>query len=244
MKNTKKTKRTFKFFAAWDYEFEEQEFDRMSEQGWQLVSGGCFTQKYEFDDSVVYRYQIDYNNDVKDMARYDETFRDAGWERVNSNFNGWHIFRVPRGNAQTLEESLLHRLRHGADQFRQCFTYSGYERRGFYRRGTHAGLRHDVWYAHCRRSQHQPHDRRTEEHPPLSDQVLSHFPLSAARRACGFRRFRPDSGRLLLCPRADGGIDFRSGHSCGFDRSCQKEIIGSINKKTKLTAYAAVCRLT
>ena len=95
MKNTnaKKTKRTFKVFAAWDYEFEAREFDRMSEQGWQLVSGGCFTQKYEFDDSVVYRYQIDYNNDVKDMARYDETFRDAGWERVNSNFNGWHIFR-------------------------------------------------------------------------------------------------------------------------------------------------------
>ena len=27
------------------------------------------------------------------MARYDETFRDAGWERVNSTANGWHIFR-------------------------------------------------------------------------------------------------------------------------------------------------------
>ena len=93
MKNTNKTKRTFKVFAAWDYEFEAREFDRMSEQGWQLVSGGCFTQKYEFDDSVVYRYQIDYNNDVKDMVRYDETFRDAGWERVNSTANGWHIFR-------------------------------------------------------------------------------------------------------------------------------------------------------
>ena len=29
MKNTKKTKRTFKIFAAWDYEFEEQEYNRM-----------------------------------------------------------------------------------------------------------------------------------------------------------------------------------------------------------------------
>ena len=93
MKNTKKTKRTFQFFAAWDYEFEEQEFNRMSEQGWQLVSGGSFTQKYEYDDSVIYRYRLDYNNDVKDMTRYDETFRDAGWERVNSTFNGWHVFR-------------------------------------------------------------------------------------------------------------------------------------------------------
>ena len=95
MKNTnaKKTKRTFKVFAAWDYEFEEKEFDRMSEQGWQLVKGGSFSQKYEYDDSVIYRYQIDYNNDISDMARYDETFRDAGWERVNSTANGWHIFR-------------------------------------------------------------------------------------------------------------------------------------------------------
>ena len=93
MKNTRKTKRTFKVFAAWDYEFEEQEFNRMSEQGWQLINGGNFSQKYEYDDSVIYRYQLDYNNDIKDMARYDETFRDAGWERVNSTANGWHIFR-------------------------------------------------------------------------------------------------------------------------------------------------------
>ena len=84
MKNTRKTKRTFKVFAAWDYEFEEREFNRMSEQGWQLVNGGSFSQKYEYDDSVIYRYQLDYNNEIKDMARYDETFRDAGWERVNS----------------------------------------------------------------------------------------------------------------------------------------------------------------
>ena len=93
MKNTKKTKRTLQFFAAWDYEFEEQEFNRMSEQGWQLVRGGSFTQKYEYDDSVIYRYRLDYNNDVNDMTRYDETFRDAGWERVNSTANGWHVFR-------------------------------------------------------------------------------------------------------------------------------------------------------
>ena len=93
MKNTKKTKRTFKIFAAWDYEFEEQEYNRMSEQGWQLVNGGCFSQKYVFDDSVIYRYQLDYNNHITDMARYDETFRDAGWERVNSTANGWHVFR-------------------------------------------------------------------------------------------------------------------------------------------------------
>ena len=89
----RKTKRTFKIFAAWDYEFEEKEYNRMSEQGWQLVNGGSFSQKYEFDDSVIYRYQLDYNNGITDMDRYDETFRDAGWERVNSTGNGWHVFR-------------------------------------------------------------------------------------------------------------------------------------------------------
>ena len=103
-KNTKKTKRTVKMFAAWDYEFEEQEFNRMSEQGWQLVSGGSFTQKYEYDDSVVYRYQLDYNNDVSDMTRYEETFRDAGWERVNSTLNGWHVFRKAYDPALPQEE--------------------------------------------------------------------------------------------------------------------------------------------
>ena len=104
MKNTKKTKRTFKCFAAWDYEFEEQEFNRMSEQGWQLVRGGSFSQKYEYDDSVIYRYRLDYNNDVGDMTRYDETFRDAGWERVNSTANGWHIFRKAYDKSLAEEE--------------------------------------------------------------------------------------------------------------------------------------------
>ena len=103
-KNTKKTKRTFKMFAAWDYEFEEKEYNRMSEQGWQLVSGGSFSQKYVYDDSVIYRYQLDYNNDVQDTARYEETFRDAGWERVNSTFNGWHIFRKAYDPALPEEE--------------------------------------------------------------------------------------------------------------------------------------------
>lgn len=91
--NHKQTKNTFHIYAAWDYEKEAEALNQMSEQGWQLVVGGCYHQKYEFDDSVVYRYQIDFNNKIPDMARYDETFRDAGWERVSSTFNDWHIFR-------------------------------------------------------------------------------------------------------------------------------------------------------
>lgn len=89
----KKHKTTFKTYAAWDFEKEEEEFNQMSEKGWQLTTGGCFHQKYEFDDSVVYRYRIDFNNKIPDKARYDETFREMGWERISSTFNDWHIFR-------------------------------------------------------------------------------------------------------------------------------------------------------
>ncbi len=89
----KKTKTTFNVYAAWDFDKEAEEYNRMSEKGWQLVNGGCFCQKYEFDDSVVYRYQLDFNNKIDSMERYDEMFREMGWERINSTFNNWHIFR-------------------------------------------------------------------------------------------------------------------------------------------------------
>ncbi len=89
----KKTKTTFNVFAAWDFDKEAEEYNRMSEKGWQLVNGGCFCQKYEFDDGVVYRYQLDFNNKIDNMERYDEMFREMGWERTNSTFNDWHIFR-------------------------------------------------------------------------------------------------------------------------------------------------------
>ncbi|MGN0474277.1 MAG: DUF2812 domain-containing protein [Acutalibacteraceae bacterium] len=92
-KKSKKTKQTFKVYAAWDFDKEAEEYNQMSEKGWQLVNGGCFSQKYEFDDSVVYCYQIDFNNKIEDIVRYDDMFREMGWERINSTFNGWHIFR-------------------------------------------------------------------------------------------------------------------------------------------------------
>ena len=89
----KQYKRSFKVYSAWNYQREIEDLNRASEQGWQLVRGGCFHSVFEKNPNVQYRYQLDYNNDIKDMERYDETFRDAGWERVNSTFNGWHVFR-------------------------------------------------------------------------------------------------------------------------------------------------------
>ena len=80
-------------YAAWDYELELQHLNQMSEQGWQLIRGGCFHTKYERDEGVVYRYQLDHNMKIENRMRYVETFREQGWEYINSTFNGWHYFR-------------------------------------------------------------------------------------------------------------------------------------------------------
>lgn len=37
------TKVSFRGYMAWNYDREEQDLDRMSEQGWQLIKGGCFS---------------------------------------------------------------------------------------------------------------------------------------------------------------------------------------------------------
>lgn len=80
-------------YAAWDYEKEIADLNRLSAEGMQLVKGGCFSSKYEEDKSVQYRYQLDYNRCIDNRMRYIESFREQGWEYINSTFNGWHYFR-------------------------------------------------------------------------------------------------------------------------------------------------------
>ena len=80
-------------YAAWDYELELEHLNRMSEQGWQLIYGGCFHTKYERNEGVVYRYQLDHKLKIENRMRYIDTFREQGWEYINSTFNGWHYFR-------------------------------------------------------------------------------------------------------------------------------------------------------
>lgn len=87
-----KYKNTFMAYAAWDYESELETLDRASEQGWQLVKGGCFHSRYVYNTDIRYRYQMDFRK-VDDLGRYIEIFREQGWEYVNSTFNNWHIFR-------------------------------------------------------------------------------------------------------------------------------------------------------
>ncbi len=88
----KNTKTTHRVYSAWNYEKEIEDLNRESEQGWQLVKGGCFRSKFSYDPDVRYRYQLDYRK-IDDMPRYLETFREQGWEYVSSTFNGWHYFR-------------------------------------------------------------------------------------------------------------------------------------------------------
>ena len=88
----KNRKRSYRMYSAWNYRKEIEDLDRASEQGWQLVRGGCFHSSFVRNPEVRYRYQLDFRR-IEDMGRYIETFREQGWEYVNSTFNGWHYFR-------------------------------------------------------------------------------------------------------------------------------------------------------
>ena len=89
----KEYKRVWNVYAAWDYTREIEDLNKMSDKGWQLIKGGLFSNRYKKNDSMRYRYQLDYNPKIEDMGRYIETFREQGWEYVNSTINGWHYFR-------------------------------------------------------------------------------------------------------------------------------------------------------
>lgn len=88
-----KYKRKFGIYSAWNYGLEIDELNEMSAKGWQLINGGCFSNKFKKNTEIQYRYQLDFQPSIEDKGRYIETFREQGWEYVNSTFNGWHYFR-------------------------------------------------------------------------------------------------------------------------------------------------------
>ena len=91
----RKYKTTRKLYSAWNYEREIEDLNNMSEQGWQLVKGGMFSCRFKRDESVRYRYQLDYRPKLEDKPGYIESFREFGWQHVSSTLNGWHYFRKP-----------------------------------------------------------------------------------------------------------------------------------------------------
>ena len=78
--------------SAWNYEQEIEKLNEESQNGWQLVKGGAFANRFEKNPNVCYRYQLDFGK-IENMGRYIEMFREQGWEYINSTFNGWHYFR-------------------------------------------------------------------------------------------------------------------------------------------------------
>ncbi len=88
-----KLKRRYVMYPAWEYKQEVADLNALSDAGWQLKKGGCFRSVFYRDETVRYRYALDYNNHIDDPARYRDTFAEQGWEFVNDTFNGWHFFR-------------------------------------------------------------------------------------------------------------------------------------------------------
>lgn len=111
----RKVKRSLRMYSAWDYQREIEDLNRASEQGWQLVRGGSFHSKFVKNPDIRYRYQLDYR-DVEDMGRYIETFREQGWEYVNSTFNGWHYFRKIYDPTQPEENYEIYTDRESLDE--------------------------------------------------------------------------------------------------------------------------------
>lgn len=89
----RKYKRTINLYPAWSYQNAIEELDSLSEQGWQLIRGGVWINKFRKNPDVRYRYQFDYSGKVEDKGRYIETFREQGWEYIDTTFNGWSYFR-------------------------------------------------------------------------------------------------------------------------------------------------------
>ena len=91
--NNKNEKTRHRMYFAWNYDQEIEDLNQLSREGWQLTKGGCFYSKFEKNTDEVYRYQIDFNTGMDDKERYIETFKEQGWEYINSTLNGWHYFR-------------------------------------------------------------------------------------------------------------------------------------------------------
>ena len=89
----KEYKRFLGVYSAWDYTREVEDLNKRSEQGWQLIKGGLFSNLFKMNKDIRYRYQLDFNPKIEDMGRCIEIFHEQGWEYVNSTWNGWHYFR-------------------------------------------------------------------------------------------------------------------------------------------------------
>ena len=85
----KKTR--YVMYPAWEYRQELEDLNALSDKGWQLEKGGCFRSVFYRDESVRYRYALDYNQNIDDPARYRDTFAEQG--KLFSGFKGGRCCR-------------------------------------------------------------------------------------------------------------------------------------------------------
>ena len=104
----KTRRKSHKAYGVWEYEREIEDLNQLSEQGWQLEQGGCYSSSFVKDEQVRYIYQLDYAPKIDDKDRYLSFFEEQGWEYINSTFNGWHYFRRPYHENMSEEETEIY----------------------------------------------------------------------------------------------------------------------------------------
>ncbi len=100
---SKQYKTSYKLYPAWFYKEKIAEYNKASEEGWQLIKAGCLRSKFVYNKDIQYRYQMDFRK-IEDKGRYMETFREQGWEYIDSTWNGWHFFRKIYNPALSAED--------------------------------------------------------------------------------------------------------------------------------------------
>lgn len=88
-----------RYFAPWEFDIEAAELDDMSRHGWQLAKATRRKQEYVYDDTVQYRYALDFQIGPREPD-YLPMFTDQGWEAVSViesmgfwRDSRWYFFR-------------------------------------------------------------------------------------------------------------------------------------------------------
>jgi hypothetical protein len=92
--NAASTKTAIKIFLPWQDEDEEKWLEKMSTEGWQLVSAIPFFYTFQKVSPKLIVVRLDYKSSWdKDYQEYLTVFRDAGWS-LQTTLGNWHYFSI------------------------------------------------------------------------------------------------------------------------------------------------------
>lgn len=87
-------KTAIKIFLPWQDEDEEKWLEKMSTEGWQLVSAIPFFYTFQKVSPKQIIIRLDYKSSWdKDYQEYLTVFRDAGWS-LQTTLGNWHYFSI------------------------------------------------------------------------------------------------------------------------------------------------------